>query len=61
MMDANSEWCSFCDAIFRSGVWITATDQSVAVYRCPECNRGWNTMEPAVMATGSSAAGFAAP
>ena len=56
MMDANSEWCSFCDAIFRSGVWITTTDQS-AVYRCPECSAGWNPMGQVMVREDSASPG----
>jgi hypothetical protein len=36
--------CSFCDAVFRSGCWIS-TDGGVPVWSCPECGAGWNPME----------------
>ena len=43
-MDVNADWCSFCDAIFRSGVWVASPDP-VTAYRCPECSAGWNPVE----------------
>lgn len=45
-MDANLDWCSFCDAIFRSGVWVSAMETEAA-YSCPECGAGWSPIENA--------------
>jgi len=38
-MDA---WCSFCDAILRSGAWVANID-GTAERACPECGTGWDS------------------
>ena len=34
------EWCGFCDAITRTGMWMISDEPNPA-HSCPECGAGW--------------------
>jgi len=37
--------CGFCDAVLRSGSWLTVGEDDAA-QRCPECAAGWEPYIP---------------
>lgn len=38
------KWCGMCDAVLRSGNWVSC-DSVVAAWRCPECGDGWDPVD----------------